>query len=144
MQITPAHNENETGIKQLLESYDLPTTDLTPGKLGSFLILQHEDELVGVIGLESYGQVGLLRSLAVRRGQRGRGYGGNLVTQIEVRARENGVNELYLLTTTAEGFFGKRGYARVTRASAPEEIQSTAEFRELCPDSAVLMRKTLA
>jgi len=143
MQIIPADSDNETEIKQILESCGLPTADLSAEKLVEFLILCDGEALAGVIGLERYGRVGLLRSLAVQPELRDQGRGGQLIQQIEKRAREQGVKELYLLTTTAEGFFARHGYLRVPRESAPTEIRSTAEFRELCPDSAVLMRKLL-
>ncbi len=59
-----------------------------------------------------------------------------------MRAR-SGVRSLFLLTTTAEEFFGQRGYARVARESAPETIRSTREFADICPASSVLMVKHL-
>ncbi len=43
---------------------------------------------------------------------------------------------IYGLTTTAEAFFVKRGYERVDRTEMPEAIRDTAEFRELCPETA--------
>ena len=43
----------------------------------------------------------------------------------------------------AEPSMSKRGYVRLERDAAPSSIASTAQFRELCPDSAVLMHKRL-
>ncbi len=97
----------------------------------------------GVVGLECFGPVGLIRSLAVSSGARGRGLGRALVSAIEADARAAGVAELYLLTTTAEGFFSKLGYVRIARDDAPLAIASTTQFSALCPSSAVVMRKAL-
>jgi amino-acid N-acetyltransferase len=54
-----------------------------------------------------------------------------------------GVETLLLLTTTAERFFARRGYAVGPRDAAPLEIRQTPEFAGLCPSSSVCMRKRL-
>lgn len=98
---------------------------------------------VGVGGLEIYGDVGLLRSVAVERSARGRGFGTAVCKGLEARAREEAVETLYLLTTTAADFFADRGYEAVDRAAAPAAIQGTAEFDDLCPATATCMRTSL-
>ena len=55
-----------------------------------------------------------------------------------------GVDDLYLLTETAEPFFAKRGYGAIPRADAPAAIAATEELSSLCPDSAVLMHRAIA
>jgi amino-acid N-acetyltransferase len=97
-----------------------------------------------VVGLELFGETGLLRSLAVRRDLRGAGFGGRLVQAAEDAAMNQGATNLFLLTTTAEAFFGSRGYERCDRVTAPPAIKATAEFTSLCPSSAAFMRKYLA
>jgi len=62
---------------------------------------------------------------------------------MEAVAGKAGVQELYLLTMTAEPFFAKRGYGRVDRAKAPAALQGTTEFVSLCPVSSVCMMKRL-
>jgi len=46
---------------------------------------------------------------------------------------------IYLLTTTAERFFERLGYARVLRDAAPVAIQRTQEFSALCPSNSAFM-----
>ena len=48
-----------------------------------------------------------------------------------------------LLTETAEKFFRAIGYEVIDRRHVPEEIKQSAEFRSLCPASAVCMTKLL-
>lgn len=129
-------------VEELLSASDLPTDDVRDGD-GEFYVGRFAGERVGVGGLEFHGDVGLLRSVAVAEPFRGKGFGSDLVTLLESRARDDGVAELYLLTTTAAGFFADRGYERVDREAVPSAIRGTREFAELCPDSATVMRKSL-
>ncbi len=127
----------------LLGACKLPHEDLHPGGMGEFIVAMESRSLLGVIGLERFGNVGLLRSLAVSPERRSAGLGGELVDALERRSRDAGVEALYLLTTTAADFFARRGYAIVPRAQAPASIQSTQEFSTLCPSQAVCLRKIL-
>ena len=58
-------------------------------------------------------------------------------------ARQRGITALYLLTTTAEAFFTRRGYDRIGREAAPPMLRQTAEFAALCPASAACLTKAL-
>jgi amino-acid N-acetyltransferase len=53
------------------------------------------------------------------------------------------VHAIYLLTTTAEGFFAQRGYRLSERVTAPLAIAATRQFCGLCPATARFMRKRL-
>ena len=74
---------------------------------------------------------------------RKRGLAQQLTQKAEEYATSLGIEELYLLTTTAENFFLMRGYQGIERISAPPEIRGTAEFQGLCPVSSVCMIKQL-
>ncbi|MFC3959508.1 arsenic resistance N-acetyltransferase ArsN2 [Halovivax cerinus] len=128
-------------VETLLSETDLPTADVrsTPER---FVLAFDGDERVGVGGLEPYGADALLRSLVVEESRRGSGYGAAICDALEDRARADGVETLYLLTTTAEGFFADRGYETVDRDSVPEVIRETPEFADLCPAAAVCMRRS--
>lgn len=124
-----------------LADADLPTGDLTPSHMDAFLIATRGDVAVGMIGIESFGDVGLLRSLVVDATCRGLGLGRQLVDALEATARDQGIGELWLLTIDADAFFTRLGYATVDRDNAPSAIRNTQEFATLCPGDAVLMRK---
>jgi amino-acid N-acetyltransferase len=126
----------------MLGASDLPYEDLDPGSMQEFLVAV-ESDVVGVIGLQRFGDVGLLRSLAVMPERRNCGLGAELVDALERRSRDSGLRHLYLLTTSAADFFMRRGYAIVPRAQAPATIQSTQQFSTLCPSQAVCLRKIL-
>ena len=130
-------------VKRLLDEARLPVADLTEAHLENFLGRNQGDELEGVVGLELYPPIALLRSLAVVPSVRGRGVGRALLADAEQYARDHEVKDIYLLTTTAERFFARAGYERVARESAPREIQETQEFSTLCPTTSTVMRKRL-
>jgi amino-acid N-acetyltransferase len=139
----PAHSTDEPAIKALLAESSLPTSDLAPGGLAHFLVCREAGRVVGVVGLEAAGDAALLRSLVVAPERRGSGIGRGLVRRAEAHARGLGVHALYLLTTTAERFFGARGYRPADRDSVPDAVRATAEFSTLCPSTAACMIKRL-
>ena len=134
---------SETAAKQLLSESGLPIKDITAKHLQHFFSCGPGPDLEGLVGLELYGEVALLRSLVVAPNQRGSGLGSRLVEHAEHYARDRGVKSLYLLTMTAEAFFLRRGYARLLRENAPEAIRNTKEFSGICPLSSAFMVKNL-
>jgi amino-acid N-acetyltransferase len=130
-------------VRRLLTAARLPTEDLTDGHLEHFFHAADVSRPLGVVGVELFGELGLLRSLVVRDESRASGVGSALVKRVEDYARSRGVRDLYLLTTTAQAFFAARGYRVAPRDQVPEAIKSTREFAAICPASAVLMTKQL-
>ncbi|MFZ5503505.1 MAG: arsenic resistance N-acetyltransferase ArsN2 [Pseudomonadota bacterium] len=133
-----------TEVEALLTEAQLPVADLASSRSLKLLGIRDGGHLLGVVGVEVYGSVGLLRSLAVEPSHRKSGLGFSLVSNAETWAAEQGVEILYLLTTTAAQFFARRGYEAVPRSEAPAAIAATAQFSDLCPASSTFMRKVLA
>ncbi|HEV2641420.1 MAG TPA: arsenic resistance N-acetyltransferase ArsN2 [Candidatus Elarobacter sp.] len=129
-------------IERLLTDCNLPT-DGVRDALDNFLIVGESNTITGVIGLELFGTEALLRSAAVASTARGTGIGSTLVDAIVERARSRGVRDLYLLTTTAESYFARRGFARIGRDDAAESVKQSVEFRSACPASATVMVRSL-
>lgn len=132
----------EMAVK-ILASARLPTEDLTPAHCENFFFAGSPGAPTGLVGLELFGDVALLRSLVVAPERRGTGEGAALLAHAEDQARAKGVRSLYLLTTTAETFFAKRGYQRAARDSAPAAIRATREFAGICPASSAFMTRQL-
>jgi amino-acid N-acetyltransferase len=129
-------------VEELLDANDLPYRDVRE-KPASFFVGYIDGTPVGVGGIEAYGEDGLLRSVVVEESVRGAGHGMALCDELEARAVADGLDALYLLTTTAAGFFEARGYEAIDRDEAPPSIRRTAEFEDLCPASATCMKKSL-
>lgn len=146
MHIERAHPDDLEAIQRLLSILDLPHNDLMPSHLEHFLVCRDStdnDTFVGVVGLEPYGTMALLRSLAVRPTHRSRGIGARLTERIERYGQENGVEEIHLVTTTAANYFDRHSYETIERDELPTVIQETEEAAQLCPASATCMGKKL-
>src|SRR3989304_4683037 len=83
--------------------------------LGAFLVAADGERVIGSAGLEVYGDVALLRSVAVDEGLRGQGLGRRLATAALANARRLGVREVALLTTSAAPFFRRLGFHEAER-----------------------------
>ena len=130
-------------VKDIIAAAGLSIQDLNAKKLGHFIVARQGDTIVGTVGVEPAGDDALLRSLAVVEAHRGQTIGAQLVAAIEKYARSLGVISLYLLTMEASEYFKKLGYQTLGRDTTPAEIQSTEEFRSLCPASAQCLYKSL-
>jgi len=128
----------------LLAAVNLPVEDLTPAHCRDFFYMGLPGLPTALVGLEMFGDVALLRSLAVAQGSRGSGAGSRLVSHAEDCAREEGIKALYVLTLTAESFFARRGYVRLPREAAPPAIRRSREFSSLCPAGSAFMIKPLS
>jgi amino-acid N-acetyltransferase len=128
-------------VKALLATCGLPTQDIREDAV--FVVARSDVQLCGTAGMEPFGTVGLLRSVAVQPAWRAQGIARALCDEISQRARAMGVRRLFLLTTDAHALFRRAGFATIERDSLPAEIRATAQFRELCPASAVAMARDL-
>ncbi|WP_276484803.1 arsenic resistance N-acetyltransferase ArsN2 [Paraflavitalea pollutisoli] len=142
MRITDATQDMRQQIVSLLQGDHLPVDDL-PEVLDNFFVAIDQDAPVGVIGMETYGQYGLLRSMVVHPEYRRNNIASTLVSRLEKKAAKSGIAELYLLTETASGYFQKKGFEVIDRKSVPQPITKSSEFSHVCPVSAIVMKKDL-
>ena len=130
------------GIQSLLELVNLSFEGVQEN-LDQFIILSEANEMVGVVGLEIYGDKAILRSLAVDKNRHGKGYGRQLTDRIIQKAQDEKISELYLLTETAETFFARFGFERISRELVDDTVKTSLQFQLLCPESAPCMRLEL-
>jgi len=131
---------DESEVIRLLSACQLPIEGITP-HLHHFILARSQSTIIGVIGLELYERVALLRSMAVASDFRRTGIGTALYERMLAHAHTLNIRALYLLTTTAGDFFTRRGFVVMERNLAPDALRSSVEFRKLCPDSAICMLK---
>lgn len=142
VELRPADADALEYVEDRLAANGLPTEDVRE-KRDCFYVAVDGEWRVGVGGLETVGNQGLLRSVVVEESARGKGYGAAITRAIEDETRATGVDALYLLTTTAAEFFAEQGYEAIDRTDAPPAIQETSQFTDLCPSSATCMTKSL-
>ncbi|QHV94613.1 arsenic resistance N-acetyltransferase ArsN2 [Spirosoma endbachense] len=137
-----ARPEDKDIVIALLHQGHLLTDDL-PADLADFVIAKDARKSIGVAGLERFNEVGLLRSVAVDPAFQGKQIGAQLVGRILETARAVGLREVYLITTTADRYFERYGFQVVNRQDVPVAIQQTQQFSDLCPSSAIVMKRVL-
>ena len=140
--ITKAIAAQRQSIIQLLQAEKLPVDDL-PASLDNFFVATDNNNVIAAIGVELYGDCGLLRSMVVDRDYRSKYIASQLVQELESHAKTNGVNCMYLLTETASQYFERKGYQRIARDQVPEPLKASSEFSHVCPVSAIVMKKLL-
>jgi amino-acid N-acetyltransferase len=140
--LRPAGDGDLAAVERLLAANGLPL-DGVKEALGTFVVAEASDDIVGVAGLEVCCDNALLRSVAVAQEWRSRRLGRELVTRVVAEAEARGIRALYLLTTTAEQYFPSFGFERIARDEVPDDVRTTAEFQSACPASATVMRRTL-
>ena len=137
-----ANEKDSKEVQDLLQACDLPV-DGVAEQIGNFLVVRDNAGLLGCAGVENYGQVAVLRSVAVAERARSAGLGELLVAAMLAEARTRGVQSVVLQTTTAAGYFARLGFERVERACMPPELLDTALSHESCPASATVMQAAL-
>ncbi|MEZ0538363.1 arsenic resistance N-acetyltransferase ArsN2 [Fibrella arboris] len=135
-----ATSADRPALFDLLTQVDLLTDDL-PDDLGTFTLAYDKGTLAGAAGVAVYGTTGLVRSVAVSPAYRDHQIGRQLINAVEKLATDQNLTNLYLITTTADGYFARLGFERVDRSNVPDAIAQTRQFSELCPASSIVMKK---
>lgn len=143
LQMRKTTNEDLNAVLRLLKSSDLPLEGVVE-HFGYFLVAEYRHQVVGAVGLEHYGDAGLLRSLVVAPEYRGQGLGTRLVEDSLAQAKAAGVTQVYLLTNTAADFFPRFGFQRISREDATAAVRDSAEFTSACCQTAVCLKLEVA
>jgi amino-acid N-acetyltransferase len=130
-----------TEVQAILKENKLPYEDIIKKQLYSFFGYYKNDKLIGLVGLEIFDTIALLRSLCIKN--KSAGVGSILLDYIEKYSLENNIKELYLLTTTADIYFRKKGFKKEDKSNAPNSIKNSNEFKSICPCNAIFMVKKI-
>lgn len=135
-----AGTEDLAAATEFLTRNNLPVSDLAEDNVQLYLAYDDQHP-VASIGLEKHGKNALLRSLAVKESHRNKQLADRMIKGFFALCEAENITEVYLLTTTAEKYFLKKGFRQVDRTLVPPEIQHSREFRSICPSSAVVMHR---
>lgn len=131
-------------VRRLLKEASLPLDGLEEQFGPRYAVAEAGGRVIGAVGVEVHGQFGLLRSAVVDSAWRGLGVGEALTRERLDWSRSQGLESVWLLTTTAAAYFPRFGFVRAERAAAPAALQASVEFAHACPASAVTMVKEMA
>ena len=135
--IRAAGGECFPAIRGLLERSDLTAAGVSADR-GTYYLAK-SGELLGVLGVERYGQASLLRSFAVEPAFRKTRIGQTLIEHVLRQMREGGCVTAYVLTNTAEPLFAKYGFRKIQREQIPGDILTSSALGTACPASCVSM-----
>jgi amino-acid N-acetyltransferase len=141
--IGPAGPDDAESVRWLLVQAELPTAGLLDQFPTGYVLARRGVQVVGVAGLETYGAVGLLRSVAVAPALRSCGVGRALVEDRLAAARATGLVAIYLLTMSAADYFGSFGFSLAARDDASADLAASPEFSGTCPASAACLQLRL-
>jgi amino-acid N-acetyltransferase len=144
VRLREASHSDLDAIQALLQRCELPPEGLEDQLGPGYVLALADDQLVAVAGIEVYGDAGLLRSVAVDPGWRGRGLGERLTRERMEWARQRGLDTVYLLTTSASDWFPRLGFETVSRDTVPEAIRASLQFASVCPSTATVMAARVA
>jgi N-acetylglutamate synthase-like GNAT family acetyltransferase len=141
IEIEKASQQDLPEILTLLESLNLPTEGVAENLVGFLTARSRDESLLGTIGLERHGRIGLLRSAAVAHDLQRSGLGSRLTVRLLEEAEKAGIEEVLLLTSTAREFFERRfGFEEVDRDHYAYDLSTSVEWNLPRCSSAVLLR----
>lgn len=130
-------------ISDLLTHAGLVPVNLEANNVHLFYRMSESGKMTGVIGVETYGDGFLLRSLAVRAESRNQGVARSLLEEAFDFARNNGCFHAYLLTETIGDTMQRRGFREVSRCQVPEAMHQSPFLQGICKCSMPLMYKNI-
>src|SRR5262245_11221249 len=140
IEIRGARAEDRDAVAALLERTALPPDGLDEQFGEPYAVAVTDGRIVGAAGVEVYGDAGLLRSVAVDPAWQGMGLGQRLTEERLRWAASHGLDSVYLMTTTAAGFFPRLGFAPVARDEVPAAVRGSLQFARVCPSTAAVQR----
>ena len=141
LRVGPCGPDELSDVEALLAAAGLPVEGVAD--LEELIVARADGEagrpvVIGAVGLEVYGSVGLLRSLVVAPELRGNGLGLRLGRRLIGRAAELGLERLYLLTLEGP-FFERLGFEACERARVPSDLAASFQFTAAHCDAATSM-----
>ena len=126
--LRPAEPRDLEAVLAIIRDEALLVDGIVEGFGEGWIVAELEGKVVGCAAVETYGQHGLLRSVATAPATRGTGLGRRLVESRQAWARERGLATLSLLTLDAAAFFRHLGYREIERREIPEAIHGSVEY----------------
>jgi amino-acid N-acetyltransferase len=127
--IRKAEQADLNDLLALLTRVDLPHEGVAEHLHNFFVARNETGQLVASAGLERYGSLALLRSVAVAPECQHTGLGSRLTATLLDYAAQQGIADAVLLTTTARDFFANKfGFREACREDFNEQLSQSHEW----------------
>lgn len=137
MKISRAAERDLRQVQTLLRAAELPEAPRDFPRAN--LIVGLEGPLIlGAVGLEVCGLLGVLAFAVVAEEKRRKGIGTSLVQALVARANELGLRELYVFASGCPEFFRALGFVELPRDAVPAQILSSRAGRECAASDPIL------
>lgn len=128
--------DDVAAIVSLIEPLERDGTFVPRGRtaierdIDHFVVIQHDGVIFGCAALYAYphAKIGEMACLMVSQSTQNKGDGERLLRCIEQRARAQGLDRLFVLTTRTSHWFQKRGFAPATIEDLPAERQQRYDW----------------
>ena len=130
-------------IEQLLAAAGLPIAGVEDNLAHFLLAVSPKKQILAVIGMEQSGSAGLLRSLAVDPGVQKQGIAAALIIAALSQAKSAEINELYLLTETAESYLQRFGFKKISRSEIPASLLNNSALASACSAGSACMKREI-
>ena len=114
--IRPANIDDVGGILKLIEPLEAEGVLVRRGReriemeINDFYVMEHDNHIIGCAALYRFGNMAEFACLVIDKTYRGGGRGDKLFNHCEITAKENGIKQLFCLTTHTEHWFLERGF----------------------------------
>jgi amino-acid N-acetyltransferase len=144
MRVRLARTGDLPAIMEMLEGAGLYAGGLDE-HVQRFLVAERPDapeneRLAGMVGMEVYGQSGLLRSFVVERKAWNPDLGLAMFGAAMALAKRLQLQDLFLLSRSVHPLFLAMGFQPVEWDEAPREMRESEHFRQVRADAGTLMR----
>jgi len=112
----------------LIAAGELPPLFLEPFVDG-FLVVEHQDRIVGAGGVEMYGEDAVIRSVVVDAEARGLGLGLEIARLLDEDARASGARNVFLFSLHAWRFWLRLGYDELPLDQWPEPVRENWQYQ---------------
>ena len=133
-----ATKNDKEASERLLQAAGLTIEGLDHSFPDGYAVVENEEAVVGIIGVESYGTDGLVRSLAVHPDWQGQRVGEALLRDRMAWSKAGEFESLYLITEVP-AYFARFGFRIIDRDVTPGGIKGSVEYTKVCPESAPVM-----
>lgn len=139
MDLKPIENKSDI-VSELLQQNNLYTEGITEKNV-QFFAMYEEEIVLGIGAFTVCGEFAMLRSVCINHRYQKRGLGNVLCNQLFIKAKELGLENIYLLTDTAERFFKKQNFNRIKREELPKVLENNILVQSACSMNSVVMHR---